>query len=707
MLGPHQGYAKPMAPEEHREPLSAAIPQRFIPGRAVFLSYASEDVVAAGRIATALRGADVEVWFDKSELRGGDAWDQMIRKKIKACALFIPIISRHAHDRIEGYFRLEWKLAVDRSHLIAPDQAFLVPVVIDDTPQSDERIPDRFRELQWTCLPGGATTPAFIERVQRLLSPDIPNARAAATPAADAAGDAPGHAAAPAAWQTKYALWAIAAALALVFAYLAVDTVWIAPRTAAPEHAALPGAKLTPSAASTFDKSIAVLPFVDLSEKHDQEYFSDGLAEELIDALTRVPQLRVPARTSSFAFKGKPTTIGEIARALAVTHVLEGSVRKSGERLRITAQLVRADSGFHLWSQTYDRETRDIFAIQDDIAQAVVEQLKITLLGAVDVAPKQTTSTEAHNLYLQARNLTDRDTQKALDQAVALYQRALEVDPHYAPAWAWLARCHVRRVSQGLDTTGAGYAKATTAATRAIEIDPTLPDPYIVLASAHLQYDLDWKAAQAELSKVAELEPNNAYAEEARGHVTAAIGRMSDSVQHFQRAVELDPLNLLHRKYLGRALHYARRSAESSKVLQEAIGLNGEFPGLHYELGRALLLLGKREEAYQAFAAEADHAWRVIGLPLGYWAIGRQREARTALETLIKESQGSEFQVAEAYGFFGDTDRCLEWLEKARVLHDPGVIYFRRDALLEPVGKDPRFDAFRERLGVPPVAHDD
>ena len=390
-----------------------------------------------------------------------------------------------------------------------------------------------------------------------------------------------------------------------------------------------------------------------------------------------------------------------------MTHVLEGSVRKSGERLRITAQLVRADTGFHLWSQTYDRDARDIFAIQDDIAQAVVQQLKITLLGPVGGAPKQTTSTEAHNLYLQARNLTDRDTQTALDQAVVLYQRALEIDPHYAPAWAWLARCHVRRVSQGLDTTGAGFAKATTAATRAIEIDPNLPDPYIVLASAHLQYDLDWKATQAELRKVAELEPNNAYAEEARGHLTAAVGRMSDAVAHFQRAVELDPLNLLHRKYLGRALHYARRPVESGKVLQEAIGLNAEFPGLHYELGRALLLLGRREEAHQAFAAEPDHAWRTIGLPLGYWAIGRQREARLALEALLKESQGSEFQVAEAYGFFGDTDRCLEWLEKARTLHDPGVIYFRRDALLESVAKDPRFDAFRERLGLPAVAHDD
>jgi len=680
------------------------------PTGAVFLSYASEDAAAAERIATALRSADIEVWFDKSELRGGDAWDRQIREQIQACALFIPIISANAHARVEGYFRFEWKLAVDRSHRMAPDQPFLVPVVIDDTRQGDTRIPDRFRELQWTRLPGGQVLQAFIERVQRLLSPtetDTPTIAQRAGSYAPHLATPPRVRALASSRSQRAILVAVAVVVFGTLAYFAIDKLWISQRSAGPERAPLSTAQVASPAVAVTDKSIAVLPFVDLSEKHDQEYFSDGLAEELIDVLTRVPQLRVPARTSSFAFKGKAASIGEIARTLAVTHVLEGSVRKSGERLRITAQLVRADTGFHLWSQTYDRDARDIFAIQDDIAQAVVEQLKITLLGPVGGASKQITSTEAHNLYLQARNLTDRDTQTALDQAVALYQRALEVDPHYAPAWAWLARCHVRRVSQGLDTTGAGFAKATTAATRAIEIDPTLPDSYIVLASAHLQYDLDWKAAQAELRKVAELEPNNAYAEEARGHVTAAIGRMSDAVAHFQRAVELDPLNLLHRKYLGRALHYARRSAESRQVLQEAIELNAEFPGLHYELGRALLLLGRRDEAYQAFAAEPDHAWRIIGLPLGYWAIGRQREARIALEALLKESEGSEFQVAEAYGFLGDTDRCLGWLEKARTLHDPGIIYFRRDALFESVAKDPRFDAFRERLGVPAVTHDD
>lgn len=260
-------------------------------------------------------------------------------------------------------------------------------------------------------------------------------------------------------------------------------------------------------------------------------------------------------------------------------------MRKSGNHMRITAQLVRADNGYHLWSQTYDRDVRDIFAVQDDIAHAVVEQLRITLLASDAVAPKQTIGTEAHNLYLQARYLTDRDTPADLDQAVLLYQQALALEPNYAPAWAWLAFCHVRRVGQGLDTTGAGFTKATTAARRAIAIDPQLPEPYMMLAIAHMQYDLDWKAAAEELAKVAALDPNNALGQQSQGHLSVATGRMSDALTHFRRAVDGDPLNLLHSKYLGRALHYAGHAAESASVLRHAIELNAQFPGLHYELG--------------------------------------------------------------------------------------------------------------------------
>ena len=663
--------------------------------RAVFLSYASQDADAARRICEALRGAGIEVWFDQSELRGGDVWDQRIRQQIRDCALFVPIISANTASRGEGYFRLEWGLADQRTHMMARNRTFIVPVCVDTTPDAGADVPESFLRVQWTRLPGGTTPRAFVERIATLLGTSVVNALA---PAERGMPVSPGL---PSQLATKSRRARLIVASLLVAVLMAALVAWqswrmMSDRPRAPD-----------ASGGSMDKSVAVLPFADMSEKHDQEYFSDGLAEELIDVLTRIPDLRVPARTSSFSFKGKANTVGEIARALGVTHVLEGSVRKSGEHLRIAAQLVRADNGFHLWSQTYDRDVRDVFAVQDDIAHAVAEQLKISLLGHAPVAPKQTTSSEAHNLYLQARYVMDRDTPADLNQAVLLFQQALVIDPNYAPAWAWLAYCHTRRVSQGLDTTGAGYEKVTSAAQRAIALDPNLPEPYVTLAVAHLQYDHNWAASSEALAQVAKLDPNNALAHQVGGHLNAAVGRISDAVAHFRRAVDLDPLNLLHRKYLGRALHYAGRPTESLAALRHAMELNPQFPGLHYEQGRALLMLNEPEAARASFEDEPDPSWRSFGLPLGNLATHHDKEARAALAAIVANSPGSEFQVAETYAFFGDKDQAFYWLEQARTLHDPGIIYVRRDFLLAPLMSDPRYAALLKRLGMPPVSKND
>ena len=296
--------------------------------KAIFLSYASQDAEAARRICDALRAAGLDVWFDQSALRGGDAWDASIRRQIKECALFVPVISANTQAREEGYFRLEWKLAVDRSHFIADDKAFLLPVVIDATLDVDARVPEKFREVQWTRLPAGETSAAFAEQVQRLLSGSA----------------APGQVAPP------VAMWGAA-----------------------------PGKM--PSSLEPW--SIAVLPFVNRSHDEADEYFSDGLADELHNVLAKIPGLRVAARSSAFTFKGKGATVAEMGRALNVAAVLEGSVRKAGNRLRISVQLVNVADGYDLWSETYDRLLEDIFAVQDDIAQSVVKELRGTLLVEV------------------------------------------------------------------------------------------------------------------------------------------------------------------------------------------------------------------------------------------------------------------------------------------------------------------------------------
>src|SRR5579862_7844928 len=315
--------------------------------RAVFISHASQDAEAAGRICEALQAAGIEVWFDQSELRGGDAWDQSIRKQIKTCALFLPVISRNTHDRVEGYFRLEWKLGVDRSHLISADQAFLLPVVIDDTRDDDERVPERFREVQWTRLPGGLTPPTFVERVQRLLSPETSTAIRA--PASGLSAAAPAiRRMDRGARGANFAVALCGTVVILALAYFVFDKFRISKHIAAPSASSVT-ARSVDTTAPTFTPpphSIAVLPFVNMSGNKEQEYFSDGISEELLDSLSRLNDLQVAARTSSFSFKGKDVDISTIAHKLNVAAVLEGSVRRSGNTIRITVQLISAVTGF-------------------------------------------------------------------------------------------------------------------------------------------------------------------------------------------------------------------------------------------------------------------------------------------------------------------------------------------------------------------------
>jgi len=342
------------------------------PTGAVFLSHASQDADAARRICDALRAAGIEVWFDQSELRGGDVWDRRIREQIHECRLFMPIISANTESRVEGYFRREWKLAVDRTHDLSERVAFLVPVVIDSTLELKADVPDAFRHVQWTRLPGGETAPAFVERVRRLLCPSaepetVPAGVAPRSLATHPLGSA---SAARGTWRSIFWGLTLVAVVAIVVVYYASQWFWVGPhRGGEPPRppTAVPGAEAIPQ------KSIAVLPFVDMSEHKDQEYFSDGLAEELLDLLSQVPDLRVPARSSSFYFKGRNDDIATIASKLRVAHLLEGSVRRSGKRIRVTAQLIRADNGYHLWSKTYDRDVRDIFQVQDEILTAARE----------------------------------------------------------------------------------------------------------------------------------------------------------------------------------------------------------------------------------------------------------------------------------------------------------------------------------------------
>ena len=372
--------------------------------RAIFLSYSSQDAGAVRRICAALRAAGLEVWFDQNELRGGDAWDASIRRQIRDCALFLPVISANTEARGEGYFRLEWRLAVERFHLMADDHAFLMPVVIDDTSEATARVPDRFRERQWTRLPGGETPQAFVGQVRHAL------ATAAVRPPSPAAAHPVTATIAPVArrpWRMTAILAAVAAA-ALLAAGLLVRSNH---KAVAPQ--AKQAAIATPAAGATADaKSIAVLPFANLTGRPEDAYLADGLQEEILNALARLPDLKVISRTSAGEFRGGAPNVREVGQRLGVGSVLEGSVRRDGQKLRLTVQLIDTRNDRHILAADYDRDLGHILGLQSEVARKVAAALAATL-GSYERGELERVATnngDAYNFYLRAAALWRQST---------------------------------------------------------------------------------------------------------------------------------------------------------------------------------------------------------------------------------------------------------------------------------------------------------
>jgi len=445
------------------------------------------------------------------------------------------------------------------------------------------------------------------------------------------------------------------------------------------------------------DKSIAVLPFLDLSEAKDQGYFADGLSEELIDLLAQIQSLEVIARTSSFYFKGKDVSIPEIAAKLGVAHVLEGSVRRSGETVRVTAQLIRADTGVHLWSQTYDRDMKDIFQVQDEIASAVVAALKLKLLPAQQVVdPYRSDIAEAYNQYLLGREFGRRGDLPNIERAVGAYRKATTLDAQYAVAYVGLAFAETLMANYTQDASG--FERARDAVERALRLAPQLADAYRARASLRLE-TLDFAGARADGEKALTLAPGDSRVQSLYGVGLAAFGRLPEAIAAMDRAVGLDPLHSFAWANLGLFLTVNGDYPAARGALDRALAINPDDFASHLALAQLDLLEGRLEDARREYEQHGGEALRRMGDAMIEHALGHERESQLALKELIaKHAKDMAYQVGDVYAWLGDNDKAFEWLGRAYEQRDSGLNGVQYDPLLTHLHDDPRYQALLRKL---------
>jgi adenylate cyclase len=449
------------------------------------------------------------------------------------------------------------------------------------------------------------------------------------------------------------------------------------------------------------EHSIAVLPFVNMSADKEQEYFADGISEELLNLLAQVPELRVIARTSSFSFKGEDVDITDIARKLNVANVLEGSVRKSGDKLRITAQLVRASDSSHLWSQTYDRQMTDVFQVQDEIAAAVVEQLKVKLL---DEAPKtRALDPKTYELFLKARAIGNQYTAAAFEQSVSLYQQALARDPGYVESWVRLAGIYCDQVNEKLRPADEGIQLAREATDRALTLDPQYAPAHARLGWIAIVYDRDFQQAADHLTHALTLEPANSDVIGIAAILSRRLGRWNQAIAFGEYLLSRDPVNADALSQLGLAYTYSGRWNEALATYRTMIALQPAAIGNHALMSEALMAKGDAEAALAEAQQETDVGWRLMLISIASYALGQAAESDAALAELVKGyEQSYQFHIATVLAFRGDADHAFEWMEKAAEQHDPDLGSIIAHRLFDKLHDDPRWLAFLLEHGMAP-----
>ncbi|MHB8476776.1 MAG: TIR domain-containing protein [Steroidobacteraceae bacterium] len=650
---------------------------------AVFLSYASHDGEIANHVCQFLESHGVACWMAPRNVRPGAVYADAIVRAINEASALVLILSGSAMssehvsrevERAGSKHKQVVAFRIDAAALSAELEYFL-------------------SRSQWIDVPTLGMSVALVKLAEAV-------GRGSATWARDNAGwdggKASGRASIHQAVDTATVAKRVLAVAAIVIG------VGIGGALAVRFWQSKHGDAQAPAVAAISDKSIAVLPFADLSEKHDQEYFADGVAEEVLDRLAKVPGLRVVGHISSFQFKDKNADPARIGAALGVAHLLEGSVRKEGGRIRVAAKLVEARTGSQQWSDHFDADVVNILNVQDTIAAELARALQIAV--AVDTTPRpKLKSSEALEAYLRGLQSRNRQSQESCEAAVADFQRALALDPLFAPAAIGLADAYVAIGSEGWLAPQIAFERAREAALLAQRLDPNSPAPHVQMAAIDVNYDWDWAGAERELQKAFSLGPRDTNGVQYAAELAAALGHWDEARQLGIEAIELDPLNPIAHITLGWNVYlHTGQLVEAAQSIRRGLQIAPKAGSGQYYLGETLLLQGRHEEALSEFKKETLDDGQLEGAAMVYFATGRRAESDAQLAKAIHDNgSGWPSAIARVYAYRGEKDHALEWLEKAYEMRDEDLYVIKGDPFFRNLESDPRFEAFLKKMNLP------
>jgi TolB-like protein len=458
-------------------------------------------------------------------------------------------------------------------------------------------------------------------------------------------------------------------------------------------------ADVEPATPAATDNSIAVLPFDNMSDDPANMHFADGLSEELLNLLSRIQGLRVVARTSSFAFRGRALSAAQIAQGLNVTHLLEGSVRKAGNRIRITAQLIRGADSSHLWSQAFDRELTDIFVVQDEIAAAVVNELEIKLLGVATPKSWQT-DPDAYAHFLRGRHFSELASTTGYAQAITEFEAALRIDPKFAPAWAKLGSLYWGQANNSLIDYAEGARRARANSERALALNPNLAEPLSLLGYFDVIEGVDLDGGMRRMERARQLEPHNPLILTRLANIATRRCRLEDALRYCQQALKADPLSAIAYANYGNTCYFLGRLDEAEAMRRKVLELSPGWLSGHFNLGKVLLARNDLAAALAEMQLEQSAFWRLVGLALVHHALGNAAESDAALGEFARmDLSGAAYQFVQVHAYRGETDLAFEWLDRAAATHDSGLAFTRVDPLLDSLRTDPRWGRFLSRNG--------